>query len=605
MLSLGLHFGHDANMAIFDGSECLAYYEKERHSRIRHAVGLTGSEILNFLAEQHIRLEDIDVCSITITQDLPIYDWEGNIYFDFLDPKRTHFNKIANFLHLYSTLGEIQKRRLAWAKAPPKEVYGVSPVFPFEPLNSTTPRSLGDIADRATMANIREYQFQDVIFSIDGRRPKRSLYMCHHLAHAQYAYSSSPYANALIISFDGMTAPNFSGGGIYFGYQGVCYSAVPHGFWGGTFYERVSQTLGLGADGAGKLMGLAGYGIPVYADRRLVGSITELPGSFAHGSDVAMHWLKDVVHAESLPDWDCWSFPPEKQANIAASAQWIFQENVLATVDAAVKFAARNGLPYDGICLTGGCALNCPANSLVASKYENVFVPPAVNDEGLSLGAALSFAPALKTPRQSTPSLAYKGGEYPSESAAAAEIHGSELKVLARGDEALSRLAQALCQGSVAGFYYGASEIGPRALGHRSILASAEIHGNRDRVNRIKDRELWRPFAPVITERSLKYFSHVVPGSYFMLFNARVRDKGFPAVTHADGSTRPQLVTPDCGDIFTLLGKVGRISGIEVLLNTSFNGRGEPIVERPSDAVAAFLKMDLDLLYLNGTLFGK
>ncbi len=606
MLILGLHFGHDANISVFKGSDCLAFYEKERHCRLRHASGLTGAEILGVLERLGLKMGDVDICAITTTQYYPIYDWDGDLHFDFIEPINTNGNKINMSESQFLEQNKVTLRWLSWSCGPPASCFAVSPIFPFEVDDSVNTITLSDIANKIPAIDYRSQHFQNVKFSISGLSPKRSVYLCHHLAHASYSYGASPYDNALVISIDGTTANNFSGGGIYYAKGGKCYPIVPHGFWGGGFYGYLSQVMGLGdAGGEGKLMGLAAYGLPVYADRHLVGSSSEMGGK--HGHEIARHWLDNHVlkDGRTFPEWDGWSYPPQLIADIAASAQWIFQENVLATVDAAVTFAKRTNLPYDGICLAGGCALNCPSNSLVAAKYGNVFIPPAVNDEGLSMGAAFSVASTRKRSATETPTIAFMGGDYSREVDDVEMYYRDHIKLLASGDEALSELAIALAQGKVAGFHYGKSEAGPRALGHRSILASAQIAENHKRVNKIKDREQWRPLAPIVTERSLDLFSHVPQGSHFMLFNARVKGKDLPSVTHADGSARVQVATPECGDVYLLLVLFGKISGHEVLLNTSFNNRGEPIVERPVDTILAFITMDLDLLYMDGKLFGK
>src|SRR5262249_23462681 len=141
---------------------------------------------------------------------------------------------------------------------------------------------------------------------------------------------------------------------------------------------------------------------------------------------------------------------------------------------------------------------------------------------------------------------------------------------------------------------------------HRSILASPLNSELRDRVNRAKSRELWRPLAPACTEQNVgTYFSGVPADSYFMLFNAVSKTKLLPAVTHVDGTARVQIVTPDCGPFYQLLLAFEKLSGHPVLLNTSFNGRGEPIVETPDDAIATFLRLPLDVLYLDGVLLAK
>jgi len=437
-----------------------------------------------------------------------------------------------------------------------------------------------------------------------------------------------------VITFDGKTSRDFAGGGFYFFSGTSCQPISAHGFWCGAFYERVAARLGLGGGGrgSGKLMGLAAYGSPCFADAALTGSIVELKGGrFAHGSQVADHWLDAIVKHSTTLRWDGQSHPPEIIANLACSAQSIFNKNVLDVGEKAIAVARNLDFAYEGICLSGGCALNCPANTLLANAYGRVFVPPAINDEGLSIGAAIVFAKDWKRPALS-PSIAYLGNAYPSvkKQRSAASVLMSRLPVIGRGrrtrsvprnledfaaaglvavaegKEAIRELARRLAACEIGGFYHGRAEVGPRALGHRSIVASPLDTELRDRVNRIKSRESWRPLAPACTEQNFEtYFSGVPPHSYFMLFNATSKTKLLPAVTHVDGTARVQIVTPACGPFYDLLLAFEEISGHPVLLNTSFNDRGEPIVETPDDAVKTFLRIPLDLLYLDGVLLAK
>jgi carbamoyltransferase len=161
--------------------------------------------------------------------------------------------------------------------------------------------------------------------------------------------------------------------------------------------------------------------------------------------------------------------------------------------------------------------------------------------------------------------------------------------------------ARELADDKVIGWFEGRSEIGPRALGHRSILADARKAENWGRVNRIKGREAWRPFAPaVLAERVAEWFEGGPLPSPHMLFTAQVKSKDLPAITHVDGSSRIQTVDETCGAFHGLLSRFEALTGVPVVLNTSFNGPGEPIVESPDDALTFFLQSDLDALYMEG-----
>lgn len=606
MKVLGIHFGHDANMALFVGGELVAYHEKERHSRVRHALGIRGSEIVEFLNKHGLRLKDIDICSLGSTQYVPILDWDGDFEISTLDPVRVAVRKESR--DFFSGLQADHPYHLMrkWADKSAKQHFLFPPGFPSLFHSNRFIGPLSSIANSARFVNHRDAHIQEIEFRLRDETPRKAYWVCHHMSHAQYAYSHSPYSRALIVTFDGTTSRDFSGGGVYFGTDGIAYPAIPHGFMGGGFYDRIVRRIGLPTlGGAGKLMGLAAYGVPAFFDADLIGNLFDLQrkGNFPNGAVLADYWMDEIaLRGKALPAWDGQGQPPELHANIASSAQSLFQHLVDATVSAAVSFARRVGHAFDGICLSGGCALNCPANTQMAAKFGNVFVPPAVNDEGLGLGNALMFVTGWKQPRLS-PRIAYVGNEYSADVAGTLREFEDRIEVVVETSDAIPRLASELHEGKIAGFYTGRAEIGPRALGHRSILASPLIADHIVKVNAVKTREVWRPFAPMATEEAAsRWFSHVPSGCHFMLFNTRTKGRSLPAITHVDGTARLQVATPDCGPAHELLKCFGRISGFEVLLNTSFNGKAEPIVETPRDALNAFLRMGLDLLYIEGRL---
>lgn len=594
MLVLGLHFGHDANMTLLRDGGVLGFFEKERHSRVKQALGLSVDDVLGFLGRHGVGTGDLDCCALTSTQGVPIADWDGRLEIEATGTRRVAVTRRdgSPFFRDLLPAAHPYRDRIAWLPEARREA-ARGEILAGE-----------DFALAGSPGEPHELM-QEVSVAIAGRRLRRAYFVGHHLAHAQYAASFGPFRRALVVTFDGMTATDWSGGGVFCATGDMCRPLLPHGFWCGSFYVRVGERLGLGlAGGAGKLMGLAGYGVPCFADPALTGPIDgpTLAGRFRNGTEVADAWLDAIG---PLPDWDGWSAPPAAIADVARSAQAVFEANVLALMKRAREAAAAAGFAHDGICLSGGCALNCPSNTLVARAHGPVFVPPAVNDEGLSLGAAIAVAPDWRRPPV-TPAIAYLGPVHAGAEAAEAPARDAGLPVLARGEEAIVRLARGLLDGQVAGFFHGGAEVGPRALGHRSILASPLAVAMRDRVNAAKQREPWRPLAPVCpAERCGDYFSHLPADGHFMLFNAIGRTSLLPAVTHVDGTARVQAATEACGPLHALLGAFGRLSGHPVLLNTSFNGRGEPIVETPRDAVRAFLRMPLDLLYLEGTLFGR
>ena len=294
--------------------------------------------------------------------------------------------------------------------------------------------------------------------------------------------------------------------------------------------------------------------------------------------------------------------------DVARSAQVVLEEILL---EKAAWLHDQVGSPR--LCMAGGVALNCVANGRILREgpFEELFVQPAATDAGAALGAATIAHRRLTGGRPSAERLdhvflgpAYSSGEI------RALLAGSQVKVQVLSDEAAlaDHVADRLARGEVVGWFHGAMEFGPRALGGRSILADPRNPAMRDRVNAfVKKREAFRPFAPaVIAERAREHFDldHDAP---FMLETCQVRSPlDLPAITHVDGSARPQTVHAGTNPRFhALLQAFERRTGCPILLNTSFNLRGEPIVCTPVDALLCFVRSDLDCLVLEDVVLDR
>lgn len=226
-----------------------------------------------------------------------------------------------------------------------------------------------------------------------------------------------------------------------------------------------------------------------------------------------------------------------------------------------------------------------------------------MNDEGVSVGAALLCSgPAQHQPhrRQGPAEIAFKGKRYDLDAATLRRL--APFERVAPADPA-GYLAERIADGAIVAIFEGEAEFGPRALGHRSIIASPLRLENWRRLNELKGREPWRPLAPIVlAEEFERHFDGCPPDTHYMLFNARVKGFDLPAVTHRDGSARVQVAVPEIGFVHDLLEAFRALTGVGVLVNTSFNRRNEPIVETPADAIEAFAAMRLDYLYLQGVI---
>jgi carbamoyltransferase len=454
-----------------------------------------------------------------------------------------------------------------------------------------------------------------------GIAPEKILYCEHHLSHAASAFLCSPYDDAATLTVDGVG--EWATAAIGRGRRGGPDAAFdlsldvelryPHSL--GLLYSAFTAYLGFEVnEGEYKVMGLAPYGTPRYAD-----AIRKMIEPFADGSfRLDLDWFafqRDPARSFSKrfeaafgPARAPGSGDPagdKRLCDVAASIQLVCEELMLGLAREARR---RTGSPR--LCLAGGVALNAVSNARLVREAgcESIWIQPAGGDAGGALGAALYAAHALGAdPARYEMKSAALGPEHP-EADASAALKAADLPfVELRGeDELCDRVSGLLAEGKVVGWHQGRSEWGPRSLGQRSILADPRPAGMKDTVNaKIKFREMYRPFAPSIcVDAAAEWFD--LPGApapdpyRFMLATAQTREDRrdrLAAVTHVDGSSRVQTIDPAQSPLFHRLAQaMGRRTGVPAALNTSFNLKGEPIVETPADAVSTFLSSGMDAL---------
>ncbi len=616
---LGLNFGHDAGVSLVRDGVFVAHWEKERHCKVRHAIGLRLNDILSALEYFAVGLDDINSVATCSTQSVPVMLYD-QIRLELAPrPKPSHRDLVR------PASGFFEKYKHQYVDVAYHHYLGALDVIPeqeFLILEQNFPvanhASFYRLASRGLTPRIatRLHTIEHTM-TIGGRRIP-GMHVSHHLCHAYYGYSQLGKGSAAILTFDGaVSSPSFRSGGLYFAEDGIVAPIHYHGFFFGKFYEILGQMLGLGPIGAsGKLMGLAAWGSPAYYEPELVRSsgramrflFGEHDASQYFGRAIVRRWMaKRNIPVQQFDLRDC-EEPPALAADIAASAQAMFTDAVLNLVEAANQIADVAEFDFDALVLAGGCALNCPASSAVFRRGgTQIFIPPAVNDEGNSAGAALCCAslhgdPIMPGARLGPAEVAYKGVEH----RVLPRIEDySGVQRLAVENPA-EFLAERVADGAIIGIFEGKAEIGPRALGHRSLIASPLDARNWSRVNMIKERELWRPLAPVVLDQDFHtHFDGCPENSFYMLFNANVKTDVLPAVTHRDRTARVQVAVRECGFIYELLLAFRALTGVGVLLNTSFNGRGEPIVETPADALRGFVALNLGYLYLQGMVLRK
>jgi carbamoyltransferase len=476
---------------------------------------------------------------------------------------------------------------------------------------------------------------------LDGRYKGRYIFLEHHQSHAASAFFPSPFDEAAILTLDGVG--EWATGSIAVGrgnkIEMLKELRFPHSL--GLLYSAFTYYTGFRVNsGEYKLMGLAPYGEPIYKDR-ILEKLLDLreDGSFRLDMDYFAYTYKDVMTSDKMnelfegPPRTAESEVSQREMDIAASIQAVTEEIVMRI---ARHTREVTGIP--NLCLAGGVALNCVANGklLRDGPFENVWVQPAAGDAGGALGAAtFVWHQLLDNPRDNGGQDSQKGSllgpaysnehirEYLDSTGAVYHYHEDESKLV-------DHVAGLLASENVVGHVGGRMEFGPRALGTRSILGDARSAKMQSVMNlKIKFRESFRPFAPIVLhDRVDEYFEmRADQESPYMLMVAPVRqDKRIPvqdpsaegidklkqqrsvipAVTHVDYSARVQTVDPVRNPrLHRLLSAFDEKTGCPVLINTSFNVRGEPIVCTPEDAYRCFMGTNMDVLVLENFVLLK
>lgn len=462
----------------------------------------------------------------------------------------------------------------------------------------------------------------------------------HHVAHAASAFFASPFQDAAILVIDGVgewaTCSLGQGSGTTLSLtREVRY---PHSI--GMLYSVFTHYCGFKVNsGEYKLMGLAPFGTPRYVnlirdnviDIASDGSFKLDMSYFSFNVGQRMYTEKFVSLMGREPRAEESRIEPF-YADLAASIQALTEDLVLTLAEQAQRESGSKRL-----CMAGGVALNCVANGRLAASglFEDVWVQPAAGDAGGALGAALAVSMAetgsVRQPSRFGPQAgSYFGPEY-SDAEIRAELEriGVKYAAFANAADRTREVARALGDGLVVGRFQGRTEFGPRALGNRSILGDPRQADMQAKINvKIKFRESWRPFAPAVLAEHADAYFELPNHDPYMLFVGQVRDRretaeapldsydlietvqqirsGLPAITHVDYSARVQCVHRELNEGFwELLESFRLLTGCPVLVNTSFNVRGEPIVNTPAEAIAGFLATDIDVLEIGGFLAFK
>ena len=547
---------HDSGVALVRDGMLVAAAEEERFNRRKHYSGFPEQAVSYCLREAGLTIEDVD-------------------HIGFYEKPLVKFNRILETILGYWPLS-------------------------YRPWLKSMPLWLGQRLHIGSEIQKKLHTDKDI------------LYCPHHLSHAASAFLVSPFEEAAIISADGVGEWTTTAWGVGRGLTIDLKKELrfPHSI--GLLFSAITAYLGFRInDAEWKVMGLAPYGKPRYVDKfhevvdiKDDGSIRLNLRYFAHGYSTTRTFNANWQRLFGQPQRPEESELTEFHRDIAHSGQKIIEEIM---VKLATHVRCETGL--DNVCLAGGVGLNCVANwrILQESGFKNIFIQPASGDSGGALGTAFYiYNTVLKHARTFQMEHACFGPSFTDgEIRAVLDSTGVRYETIDDETELLERTARMIADGKVVGWFQGRMEFGPRALGARSLLADPRDNRMKDVINaKVKFRESYRPFAPaVLKEHAHEYFE--MPEGMdmpFMLLVPKVREEKrsiIPAVTHEDGTGRVQTVTErQNGRFHRLIRAFHRLTGVPVVINTSFNVRGEPIVCTPQDAYNTFVNTGIDALVI-------
>ncbi|MDH0685043.1 carbamoyltransferase family protein [Achromobacter animicus] len=577
MFTLGINAAyHDCSATLVRDGVAVAAAEEERFTRVKHGkrpVPFTTWQLPYYaidysLSEAGIRLRDVDHI---------VYSYDPSL--------------LAN--------GAALPQEIVLPLEPSRAGAGVEGASPWDPLFLSylvnAPRQLLDGAP----LHLKSPRFDDLTLQ---HIMDRWIYLDHHLSHESSAFLAAPCAECAVLTMDGRgertttSYGHFSGGE----YARLKQIDLPHSL--GLLYEEVTTWLGfLHSSDEYKVMALASFGKPEYRKEfREILRLEEEGGYSLQPARLTERFGPPRRRGAPFED---------RHKNVASSLQYVLEETALHMAQWLYETTGAKSL-----CMAGGVALNCVMNARIArdGPFDEVWVQPAAGDAGTSLGAALYVDYHRRGGNRAwTMEHAYLGPSY-SDDEIERFLDKSHL-TYRRLDDVAGEAAALLADEKVLGWFQGRMEFGPRALGARSILASPRDSAMQARLNGLKDREDFRPVAPVVMEeRAAQWFDGRGAASIcapFMLFVYDVlphRARQIPAVRHIDGTARVQTVRRDQNErYYDLLAAFEKLTGVPVLVNTSFNTRGEPVVCTPRDAIECFWTSPLDALVIGSYLVEK
>jgi len=549
---------HDASACLLHNGKLVAMAEEERFTRKKHCGNFPEQAIRHCLKTANIDMSDID-CTAYGFKPLQFILHQAGLFIK-------NFPKSLNLFHK-----------------------GASEISFLSKINN--------------FVGIRG-QFRKMF----GHNPQKLFYVDHHLAHAYSTYFVSPFDEAAILIADGFGEVNATS--VYSGVKDNIkhFNSIPYPNSLGMYYGAVTQYLGFQPENDEyKVMGLCAYGKNRFKDA--FNKILKTNGEMSYKLDeryfdLVTHgtrrWFSsemEKILGQARRYEDSYE---QKHFDIAHSAQSQL-ENVMRTMGRALQAKTKSRK----LCLAGGIAQNILMNRVLLEDcgFDDIFVPPVAYGGGISLGSALViYREHFKGKREFVLNSSSWGPRY-SVDECVKVLTENNLSFDQEGDLSC-QIANIIADGNIVGYFHGAMEIGPRALGNRSILADPRQKNIKDILNsRIKKREFFRPFAAMVTQEDAQTYFDVPVESPFMTICGKVKTPEIlPGIVHNDGTSRIQTVRKDVlPEIYALLEQFKKLTGVPVLLNTSFN-ENEPIVCTPQEAIDCFQRTHMDVLVFNNQL---
>jgi len=574
MIILGLNAYHaDSSAAIFKDGVLIAATEEERFRRIKHWAGFPSEAVKFCLREAEVTLSEVDYICI------------GR------DPKAKFWRKVQYVLKNIGKKNTLISDRLK---------------------NSRKVASIE--SELATISGLSEAVIKPKVINVE-----------HHRSHLASAFFASPFEEAAILSIDGSGDFTTTMIAIGKGNQIEVLDSVDFPVSAGLFYTAFTQYLGFPHYGDEyKVMGLAPYGKPIFVDevRKVLhfksnGLFDWDANYFANTTEIKLDYSTHVpvistLYGEKIVEVfgeqrKAGEELTQKHKDLAASVQLVCEELILHILN---HLQTRTGLK--NICIAGGVAQNSVANGkiLEKTKFENLYIPSAGHDAGISMGSALyAYNHILKQKRGKPIYSAYTGSKFSNEEIENILKENNIQYQRLSDDELYDKITEKLIEPGVVGWFSGRAEFGPRALGARSIIADPRNPKAKDLLNsKIKRRESFRPFAPsILKEYTGEYFEKVedVPFMEKVFPIRQEKREIIPAVTHVDGTGRLQTVSKEVSPRYhALIDKFRKKTGVPILLNTSFN-ENEPIVNTPQEALDCYLRTQMDMLVLENCVIER